>query len=135
MGLVIELAVDIARNNDVTNIKTLLVNLADYYDSSHHYFIHEVEGKNSRISHNECIHVVDFDYSIEHMRENITKYVKAITRHKYIKIDCIYDDCGKIKILYASKRYRMKSASPQPTLPEFNRSIDHKISEIINELI
>ena len=76
MGLVIELAVDIARNNDVTNIKTLLVNLADYYDSSHHYFIHEVEGKNSRISHNECIHVVDFDYSIEHMRENIIKYVK-----------------------------------------------------------
>ena len=44
MGLVIELAIDIQRNNGVTNIKTLLANLADHHNSSYHYFMHEIEG-------------------------------------------------------------------------------------------
>jgi hypothetical protein len=135
MSLVIELAIDIARNNSITNIKTLLVNLADNYDSSYHYFLHEVEGKNSKISHNDCIHVIEFEYSSEYMRENIIQYIKAITRYKYIKIDCIYDDIGKINILYASKRYRMKSANLPTNLTNLNNSIDSRISEILNKLI
>ncbi len=135
MSLIIELVVDIARNNAISNIKTQLINLADYYDSSYHYFLHEVEGQKSKIFHNECIHIVEFNYSTEYMRENIIKYIKAITRYKYIKIDCIYEDCNKIKLLYASKRYRMKSINSQLMLPKFNKSIDHIICEIINELI
>jgi hypothetical protein len=134
MGLVIELAIDIQRNNGVTNIKKFLINLADHHNSSYHYFMHEIEGHKSIIDSNECIHVVDFDYSTDDMKENIVKYIKLISKYKFIKIDCIYDDNGKIKIIHTSKKYRMKTARDHPNLAEPNKPIEGKLYEILKEL-
>jgi hypothetical protein len=134
MGLVVELAIDIQRNNAVTNIQTLLVNLADNHNSSSHYFMHEIEGHKSTIDSNEYIHVVEFDYSTDNMKKNIVKYIKNISKYKFIKIDCIYKDSGKIKIIHASKSYRMKTARDHPYLNNSNKPIDIKMQEILKEL-
>ena len=134
MGLIIELAIDIKRNNAITNIQTLLVNLADYYNSSDHYFIHEIEGHKSTIDSNEYIHVVEFDYSDTDMKENIVKYIKNVSKYKFIRIDCIYEDNGKINIIHASKKYRMRTARDHPYLTDFNKPIYSKLREILENL-
>jgi len=134
MGLVIELAIDIQRNNGVTNMQSLLVNLADHYNSSYHYFMHEIEGHKSTIDSSEYIHVVDFDYSTDDMKNNIVKYIKAVSKYRFIKIDCIYEDSGKIKIIHTSKKYRMKTARDHPYLTDLNKPIDSKLHKILNEL-
>jgi hypothetical protein len=134
MGLVVELAIDIQRNNAVTNIQTLLVNLADNHNSSSHYFMHEIEGHKSTIDSNEYIHVVEFDYSNTNMKENIVKYIKNVSKYKFIKIDCIYEDSGNINIIHASKKYRMKTARDHPHLTDLNKPIDSKLREILQNL-
>jgi len=134
MGLVIELAIDIQRNHGVTDMKLLLVSLADRHNSSDQYFLHEIEGHKSTIDSNEYIHVVEFDYSNTDMKENIVKYIKTVSKYKFIKIDCIYEDSGKINIIHTSKKYRMKTARDHPHLTDLNKPIDSKLREILQNL-
>ena len=63
------------------------------------------------------------------MKENIYKYIKNVLKYKFIRIDCIYEDSGKIKIIHASKKYRMRTTKDHPYLSDSNKPIDSKLHE------
>lgn len=101
MGLTIELSFSISKLSNVTQFKEHLSDLAEKYNSSSHYFIHEIEGHSTTIDRNDCIHHVEFPIS----QENILNYLKNIMRVKKVKVDCIYIDKKGTNLIYASKKY------------------------------
>ena len=113
MGFNIELSFDIVKNSNVISIKQLLSDLAEKHNSKTNYFIHEIEGHSTTIDRNDCVNIVEFEITD---KLNIIRYIKDIIKIKFIKIDCIYQEKGKINVLYASKRYLLtvntKSSSP-----------------------
>ena len=140
MGFTIELSVDIIKNRCVTNIKTLLSSLAEKYNSTSNYFIHEIEGHNNIINRNDCVHVVEFETGISteisaEIYSNIINYIKAILQVKFIKLDTIYHDTGEINIIYASKRYSSTMSSHRKKSSKTNQPINYnKILELINKI-
>jgi hypothetical protein len=129
MGLVIEISIDIKKNNKINEIKSFLSDLAEEYNSESDYFIYETEGINSRIERNDCIHVVEFNTpQTEFEKNNILNFIKKIISKKLTKLDTIYQDNGKINMIYNSleqKRYNKTNSS---------RSIKNKpIIDIIKE--
>lgn len=113
MGLTIEISFDISKHSNITEQKKYLSNLAYQYNCISDYFIHEIEGHNTTIDRNDCIHVVEFIPS-----ENIKNYLKEILQQK-IKVDSIYSDDEDIRLIYASKNYlsnmSINSRSYKPT--------------------
>ena len=100
MGLVIEASINLTKTSKITAAKELLSQMAYDYNCNNEYFIHEVEGRQSTIERNECIHVVEFNTS--EINRKIVQYLKTILQKKLAKIDTIYQDEGKIKVLYSS---------------------------------
>ncbi len=111
MGFVIEISIDIKKNNRISEIKSFLSDLAEEYNSESDYFIYETEGINSRIERNDCIHVVEFNTpQTDFEKNNILNFIKKIISKKFTKLDTIYQDSGKINMIYNSleqKRYNI----------------------------
>jgi len=101
MGLTIELSFSITKHANITQFKQILSDVAEKYNSTSSYFIHEIEGHSRTIDRNDCIHIVEFDIS----QKNIVNYIKNIMRIKNVKIDSIYVDKKGINLIYASKKY------------------------------
>jgi len=101
MGLTIEISFNVSKNANVTQLKQYLSNLAKKYNAISHYFIHEIEGHNTIVERNDCIHVVEFSTS----KNEVLNYIKTIMQLKNIKIDSIYHDRKGINLIYASKNY------------------------------
>ena len=99
MGLTIELSFDICKNANVTSIKRLLSTLAEKHNSETNYFIHEIEGHSTIIDRNDCVNIVEFEITD---KINIINYIKDIIRIRFIKIDCIYQEDGRINIIYSN---------------------------------
>tara|TARA_Y100000389_G_scaffold157418_3_gene158550 strand:- start:3515 stop:3919 length:405 start_codon:yes stop_codon:yes gene_type:complete len=106
MGLVIEISVNIKKISDVNSVKIFLSELAINHNCLTEYYQYETEGINNFIERSDCIQVVEFEEPLNEKEiKNITKYVNKIERNKYLKIDTIYKDSGKIKKIYSSRNY------------------------------
>lgn len=103
MGLVIEISIDIKKESQVTENKSFLSELAEKYNCESHYYIYETEGRNSKIERNDCIQVVEFntpETTLE--KNNILNFIKKVISNKFTKLDTIYQDNGKINMIYNS---------------------------------
>ena len=134
MGITIELSVDIAKHKNVTETKTLLASLAEKYNSSENFFLHEIEGSNSIIERNDCIHTVIFEnIFLEEERINIINYLRHICKYKFIKIDCIYDDTKSLQIIYKSKKYQQIGIDNPIAIIKDKQLIGNKIQGILEQ--
>jgi len=134
MGLVVEISIDIKKNNQVTEIKLFLSELAEEFNCESYYYIYETEGVNSKIERNDCIQVVEFNTpQTELEKNNILNFIKKIINKKYTKLDTVYQDNGKVNMIYNSvnqKSDKQKSDKQQAK----KRSIENKpIIAIIKE--
>tara|TARA_R110002073_G_scaffold270168_3_gene433527 strand:- start:8580 stop:8978 length:399 start_codon:yes stop_codon:yes gene_type:complete len=132
MGLVIEISIDIKKNNRISEIKSFLSDLAEEYNSESDYFIYETEGTNSRIERNDCIHVVEFNTpQIEFEKKNILNFIKKIISKNLTKLDTIYQDNGKINMIYNSlkqKNYNKtndRSKKNKPIIDIIKKNLDY----------
>jgi len=129
MGLVVEISIDIKKNNQVTEIKLFLSELAEEFNCESYYYIYETEGVNSKIERNDCIQVVEFNTpNTELEKNNILNFIKKIINQKYTKLDTVYQDSGKINMIYNSANQKINKQQGK------NRSIENKpIITIIRE--
>jgi hypothetical protein len=132
MGLVIEISINIKKNNKINEIKSFLSDLAEEYNSESDYFIYETEGINSRIERNDCIQVVEFNTpQTEFEKNNILNFIKKIISDKLTKIDTIYQDNGKINMIYNSleqKRYNItnnRNIKNKPIIDIVKKSLEY----------
>lgn len=101
MGLVIEVAIDVNKTACISEAKYFLSELAYNYNCIDEYYIYETEGYKSVIERNDCIHVSEFNIPlIECEKINITNYIEKILQKKYIKLETIYKEDGKIEMIY-----------------------------------
>ena len=131
MGLIIEVSFDICKNTNITCIKELLSNFAEKHSSKSNYFIYEIEGYSTIIERNDCINIVEFDNINE---INIINYIRDITRIKFVKIDCIYQEKKSINLIYASKRY-LFTLNKNSINPLFTQLSPKKIIELLKNTI
>ena len=95
MDLTIELSFDIGKNN-VTQTKSLLLNLSENCNAIISYFLHEIEGHRNIIDRNDCINIVEFG-----QKEDLINYLRTIEKYRFIKIDCIYNESKEVNLIYA----------------------------------
>lgn len=101
MGLVIEVAIDLNKIAGISDVKYSLSEIAYNYNCIDEYYIYETEGYKSMIERNDCIHVVEFNIPLtKYEKINITNYIEKILQKKYIKLETIYKDDGKIEMIY-----------------------------------
>tara|TARA_Y100000389_G_C17466422_1_gene526074 strand:- start:4724 stop:5119 length:396 start_codon:yes stop_codon:yes gene_type:complete len=128
MSLIIEISFSISKLPNITQLKTILTDLAEKYNSISNYFTHEIEGHNVSIDRNDCIHIVEFSMA----KEDILNYIKNVRKIKNVKIDSIYIDDNCINLIYASKKYLSTMSINKCSF--LNKSItEDKIIEVINE--
>ena len=133
MGLTIELSFDLHKHKNVTELKQLLSNLAEKYNSNTNYFIHEIEGRGTLIDRNECIQIIEFEIEpIEQMRVNILKYIKDIIQNEILTINCIYVEKGKCNLIYASRKYLL--LTPNKPKPKAHHKINNILEIVSKEL-
>jgi hypothetical protein len=107
MGLVIEISIDIKKENQITENKSFLSQLAEKYNCESYYYIYETDGINSIIERNVCIQVVEFntpETTLE--KNNILNFIKKVISNKLTKLDTIYQDNGKINMIYNSLKQK-----------------------------
>ena len=130
MGLTIELSFSISKLSSVTQFKQILSDLAEKYNSTSNYFIHEIEGHSTTIDRNDCIHVVEFSI----LQENILNYIKNIMRVKKVKIDSIHTDKKGTNLIYASKKYlSMMNVNKYPVIDK--PMTENKLLELVAKTI
>jgi hypothetical protein len=129
MGLVVEISIDIKKNNQVTEIKLFLSELAEEFNCESYYYIYETEGINCKIERNDCIQVVEFNTpQTELEKNNILNFIKKIINKKYTKLDTVYQDNGKVNMIYNSVNQKSDKQNTK------KRSIENKpIIAIIKE--
>lgn len=129
MGLVVEISIDIKKNNQVTEIKLFLSELAEEFNCESYYYIYETEGINCKIERNDCIQVVEFNTpQTELEKNNILNFIKKIINQKYTKLDTVYQDNGKVNMIYNSVNQKSDKQNTK------KRSIENKpIIAIIKE--
>lgn len=129
MGLVVEISIDIKKNNQVTEIKLFLSELAEEFNCESYYYIYETEGINCKIERNDCVQVVEFNTpQTELEKNNILNFIKKIINQKYTKLDTVYQDNGKVNMIYNSVNQKSDKQNTK------KRSIENKpIIAIIKE--
>ena len=129
MGLVVEISIDIKKNNQVTEIKLFLSELAEEFNCESYYYIYETEGINCKIERNDCVQVVEFNTpQTELEKNNILNFIKKIINKKYTTLDTVYQDNGKVNMIYNSVNQKSDKQNTK------KRSIENKpIIAIIKE--
>ena len=101
MGLVIEVAIDVNKTASISETKHFLSEMAYNYNCIDEYYIYETEGYNSVIERNDCIHIVEFNIPLtQYEKTNISYYIEKLLQKKYIKLETIYKDDGKVEMIY-----------------------------------
>ena len=107
MEYIIELIFDLKKVANITETKELLRDLANEYNCSMQYFIHEIDGHSRIIDNNICIHYINFN---EEYLDNLISLIKIIKTKKidilhHVYIDSIYEDGEAANLIYASPSY------------------------------
>ena len=97
----IEVAINLKKVTNLTEIKNNLLDKADDCKLEDYYIMYEHIGKNRQVYRNHCVIVFLFTENDELLADFI-RYTKNI---KNINIECIGLDKGKFELMYASKKY------------------------------
>jgi hypothetical protein len=101
MGYNIEIAIDIVKHPNLSELKSGIVELAFDNSCEYYYYLYEMEG-GCKFKRNHCIIVFNFE------EDNIlecSKFLKKIRKMKELHIECIYEDTIVCKLIYASHYY------------------------------
>lgn len=101
MGYNIEVAIDIMKHPNVSEIKSYVTNMALDFDCDHYYYIYDYQGNCKQIR-NHCIIVINFE---EEFIFQCASLVKELKKNTGLHIECIYEDNIVCKLIYASKYY------------------------------
>jgi hypothetical protein len=101
MGYNIEVAINIVKHSNLSEIKKNVTNLALDYNCDYYYYLYDYQG-NCKQERNHCIIVIN--YSDEFIFDCAT-LVKKLKKIPELHIECIYEDNIICKLIYASKYY------------------------------
>jgi len=101
MGYNIEVAIDIVKHSNLSEIKRNVTNMALDYNCDHYYYIYDYQG-NCKQERNHCIIVINFN---EDFMFDCSTLVKKLKKMTDLHIECIYEDSIICKLIYASKYY------------------------------
>ena len=97
----IEVAINLKKVTNLTEIKNILLEKAYECKLEDYYTMYEHIGKNRQVYRNHCVIVFFFTENDELLADFI-RYTKNI---KNISIECVGSDKGKFDLMYASKKY------------------------------
>jgi len=101
MGYNVEIAFDIVKHGNVSDIKEMIYSLASEFNCDHYYHQYEMVN-NAKFNRNHCIIIVNFE---DDQVFNCAEFVKTIKKINGLYIECIYEDTLICKLIYASQYY------------------------------
>lgn len=101
MGYNIEVAFDILKHGNVTEMKQTISFMALDHNCDHYYYDYEMEC-DVKFKRNHCIVIINFDDSETF---NCAIFLKKIKDIKGLHIECVYEDVIHCKLIYASQQY------------------------------
>lgn len=101
MGYNIEVAINIMKCPNISEIKRNVTNMALDYNCDNYYYLYEYQG-NCKHERKHCIIVINYDDEFIFDCANLVKKLKKMPE---LHIECIYDDNIVCKLIYASKYY------------------------------
>jgi len=101
MGYNIEVAINIVKNPNYSEIKSFVTNMALDYNCDHYYFFYDYQG-NCKHERNHCIIVINFN---DEFMFDCAILLKQLKKMPELHIECIYEDSVICKLIYASKYY------------------------------
>ena len=131
MGLIVEISIDILKNQNLTDLTLFLSQLAIINNCNSEYYIYETDGYNSKIERNVCIHVVEFDSPLTNFEKKIfINYIIKIINNKNVNLDTIYKDDGSIDMIYNCIKSEINKANGKEKIIR-NKPIINRIKELI----
>jgi hypothetical protein len=101
MGYNVEIAFDMIKHGNVSELKEIISSFALKYNCDHYYYHYEMD-YDGKFNRNHCIVIVNFD---DNETFNCARFVKTIKRINGLHIECIYEDTHLCKLIYASQFY------------------------------
>jgi hypothetical protein len=128
MGYNVEIAFDMIKHKNVSEMKQTISNFALDFNCDHYYYYYDMDN-DAKISRNHCIVNVNFDDSETF---NCAKFIKTIKKINGLHIECIYEDTFLCKLIYASQYY-LKNIDKDKVLiyNKFKRERSHSDNEAI----
>ena len=101
MGYNVEVAFDMKKHSNVSEMKETISSFALDFNCHHYYYQYEMIN-NAKMNRNHCIIIVNFD---DDQIFNCAKFIKTIKKINGLHIECIYEDTLLCKLIYASQYY------------------------------
>jgi len=101
MGYNVEVAFDMIKHSNVSEMKETISSLALDFNCDHYYYQYEMIN-NAKMNRNHCIIIVNFED--DHIF-NCARFIKTIKKINGLHIECIYEDTLLCKLIYASQYY------------------------------
>jgi hypothetical protein len=101
MGYNVEVAFDIIKHGNVSEMKETISSLALDFNCDHYYYQYEMIN-NAKMNRNHCIIIVNFE---DDQIFNCARFIKTIKKINGLHIECIYEDTLLCKLIYASQYY------------------------------
>ena len=101
MGYNVEIAFDMIKHGNVSELKEIISSFALDFNCDHYYYHYEMEN-DVKFKRNHCVVIVNFD---DNETFNCARFVKTIKRINGLHIECIYEDNIACKLIYASQYY------------------------------
>jgi len=101
MGYNVEVAFDMIKHGNMSEMKEIISSFALDFECNHYYYQYEMIN-NTKMNRNHCIIIVNFD---DDQIFNCAKFIKTIRKINGLHIECIYEDTLLCKLIYASQYY------------------------------
>ena len=101
MGYNVEVAFDMIKHCNVSEMKEKISSFALDFDCDHYYYQYEMIN-NAKMNRNHCIIIVNFN---DDQIFNCAEFIKTIKKINGLHIECIYEDTLLCKLIYASQCY------------------------------
>ena len=88
MGYNVEIAFDIIKHSNVSELKETISSFALDFNCNHYYYHYEMEN-DVKFKRHHCIVIVNFD---DNETFNCARFVKTIKRINGLHIECIYEE-------------------------------------------
>ena len=126
MGYNVEIAFDMIKHSNVSELKETISSFALDFNCDHYYYHYEMEN-DVKFKRNHCVVIVNFD---DNETFNCARFVKTIKRINGLHIECIYEDTLLCKLIYASQYY-LKNVDKDKVIiyNKFKRERSHSDNE------
>lgn len=101
MGYNVEIAFDMIKHSNVSELKQIISSFALDFNCDHYYYHYDMEN-GVKFNRNHCIVIVNFN---DDETFNCAGFIKTIKKINGLHIECIYEDTLVCKLIYASQYY------------------------------